>query len=102
MELIHLTDENFKQETNKQNLVLVDFFATWCGPCRMLAPELEKVEEQNKEIVIVKIDVDDCPKTAMQYRIDAIPCLFLFENGVPTKRVEGYVDAGQINKFVRG
>lgn len=100
--MIYATDNDFDSIIKVHKKVLVDFFATWCGPCRMLAPELEKVEEQNKEIVIVKIDVDDCPKTAMQYRIDAIPCLFLFENGVPTKRVEGYVDAGQINKFVRG
>ena len=100
--MIYATDSDFNSIIKVNNKVLVDFFATWCGPCRMLAPELEKVEEQNNDVVIVKVDVDDCPQTAMQYRINAIPCMFLFENGKPTKRAEGYMPAEEINRFVRG
>ena len=100
--MIYATDNDFDSVIKVHNKVLVDFFATWCGPCRMLAPELENVEEQNKDITIVKVDVDDCPNIAMRYRIDAIPCLVFFENGKPTKRTEGYADAAAINKFVRG
>ena len=100
--MIHATDNDFNSIIKVNNKVLVDFFATWCGPCRMLAPELEKVEAQNPDFSIVKVDVDDCPQTAMQYRIDAIPCLFLFENGQPIRRQEGYVDANGIAQFLRG
>ena len=99
--MIYATDSDFDSILKVHSKVLVDFFATWCGPCRMLAPELEKVEEQNPGLVVAKVDVDDCPQIAMRYRIDAIPCLILFKNGNPTKRVEGFMDAAAINKFVR-
>ena len=57
MELKHLSDENFKIETKKSNLVLVDFFATWCGPCRILGPILEKVSEEVENVDIFKVEV---------------------------------------------
>ena len=100
--MIYVTDADFESVLKVHGRVLVDFYATWCGPCRMLAPELEKFEAENNDIVIAKVDVDDCIQTAVKYKIDAIPCLILFENGKPVKRAEGYMDAVNIAKFVRG
>lgn len=98
--MIYATDENFDSLLKVHNKVLVDFFATWCGPCRMLAPELERVEEECKDVVIVKVDVDDCPQTAMKFLIDAVPTMYFFKNGEVFQKVEGLLPAGEILKIV--
>lgn len=78
--LIKGTEVNFNELINKE-LVLVDFFATWCGPCRMLGPVLEELAEDRSEFDIVKIDVDENPKLAQQYGIMSVPTLMIFKNG---------------------
>ena len=70
--------------------VLVDFYATWCGPCQMMTPVLEQVNLQLQgRLQIVKIDTDKYPRLATQYRIQALPTLVLFKNGEPVARIEG-------------
>ena len=78
-----LTEKNFEEEVLKSDKpVLVDFWATWCGPCRMLAPTIEKIaEEQEGVIKVGKIDVDDEPELAAKYGIASIPTLMVFKNG---------------------
>lgn len=80
---IIVTDSTFDQEVLKSETpVLVDFWATWCGPCRMLAPTVAKIaEEQEGKVKVVKVDVDECPETAVKYRISSIPTLMVFVNG---------------------
>lgn len=74
--------------------VLVDFYATWCGPCHMMAPILEEVNNQiGQQIRIVKIDSDKYPEIASQYHIEALPTLVFFKNGQPVDRIEGVVRA---------
>ena len=77
--------------------VLVDFYATWCGPCQMMTPILEQVGASLRDrLQIVKIDTDRYPGLASQYQIEALPTLVLFKNGQPTERIEGVVQAQQL------
>lgn len=95
MEIIHLTKENFKELIKEKTLV--DFYANWCGPCKMIAPELEKVES---EVKVVKVDVDEFEKLAKEYGVMSIPTLILFENGKEIKRHIGFIDRERIQKFI--
>lgn len=77
--------------------VLVDFYATWCGPCKMMSSILEKVNAQLKgRLQVVKIDTDKYPQLASQYQIHALPTVVLFKNGQPLERIEGVVPAEQL------
>lgn len=82
---------------NTNTPVLVDFYATWCGPCQMMAPILEQVGNQLKNrLQIVKIDTDKYPGLASQYQIHALPTLVLFKKGQPVDRIEGVLVAPQL------
>ncbi len=81
MEVI-LTQENFEQEVlQSQKPVLVDFWASWCGPCRMLAPVIEEIAEKNEDIKVGKVNVDEQPELAQKYGISSIPALYFFREG---------------------
>ena len=95
MEIIHLTNENFKELIKEK--VLVDFYANWCGPCKMIAPELEKVESNTK---VVKVDVDEFEDLAREYGVMSIPTLVLFNEGKEVKRTIGFIDKDRIEKFI--
>ena len=76
------TNNNFTELLQDSKLVIVDFWATWCGPCRMLSPILDEVEEEmSDKISVVKVNVDDADEIAMRYRIMSIPTLLFFKNG---------------------
>ncbi|MEA5469232.1 thioredoxin [Spirulina sp. 06S082] len=77
--------------------VLVDFYATWCGPCQLMVPILEEVSQQiGDRVQVVKIDSDKYPHLASQYRVEALPTLVLFKNGEPVDRIEGVRQAPQL------
>ena len=82
---------------NSTKPVLVDFYATWCGPCQMMSPILEQVGAQLRDrLQVVKIDTDKYPNLASQYQIEALPTLILFKNGQPAERIEGVLQAPQL------
>lgn len=90
MELIN--EKNFKEKTSK-GFVIVDFFANWCGPCRMLSPILEEVKDELKDKVeIYKVNVDDEENLARQFGVMSIPCLFFFKNGEMVEKQVGLVN----------
>ena len=96
-----ITDATFEAET-KAGLVLVDFWATWCGPCRMQAPILEKLSQEfsEDELKILKMDVDENPETARAFGIMSIPTLLFKKDGQVVKQVAGVHTAAQIKAIV--
>lgn len=89
---IIITKENFEAEVlNSTKPCLVDFWATWCGPCKMIAPIIEELAEEYADTVkVCKINVDDEPELAIKYRVSSIPTVMLFENGNVKDTVVGY------------
>jgi thioredoxin len=87
---------------NSDRPILVDFYATWCGPCQMMAKILEQVNLQlNSQIQIIKIDTDRYPQIASEHQIQALPTLVLFKNGQAVDRIEGVLQAPQLVDRVR-
>ena len=96
----HLSNANeFEQEVQGE-VVLVDFYADWCGPCQMLAPNLEELAEKDG-IKVVKINVDEIPDLARQFRIMSIPTLMLFKEGKLVNKALGYMPIESLREFVK-
>jgi thioredoxin 1 len=95
---IHLTDNNFKQEVLQSKLpVLVDFWAEWCMPCRMVAPVLEEIaEEYQGKLKVCKLNVDEAPQTSSEYGIMSIPTLVIFKNGEQIDRIIGVISKAEL------
>ena len=87
-----VTDQNFSEEVLKsEGMVLVDFWAVWCGPCQMLSPIIEEVGEELKEKVkVVKLNVDENPQISQQYQISGIPTVIIFEKGEIKEKIVGF------------
>lgn len=100
---ITLNKSNFRKEVlEHQGLVLVDFWADWCGPCKMLAPVIHEVAERNAGTVKVgKVNVDEALELAREYHIASIPTLILFKDGKPVKQSVGYISRNKIEKMWR-
>jgi len=100
MAIVHATDQNFSQEISS-GLVLVDFWAAWCGPCKMIAPVLEELDaEMGSEVKIVKVDVDNNPATAAEYQIMSIPSLLLFKDGQLIAKTVGFQPKEALIEFI--
>ena len=97
-EAVQVTDATFENDVlNSETPVLVDFWAEWCGPCKMIAPILDELTtEMDGQLVIGKLDVDENPSTAMSYGVMSIPTLLLFKNGEPVERIVGYQPKPQL------
>ncbi len=98
-QLKHLDEANFHEEL-KKGTTLVDFYADWCGPCRMMTPVLEKVASEEKTITIGKIDIDSAQKIASEFQVTSIPTLILYKGGKETGRLVGLRDAAAIKQFI--
>ena len=101
MEVIEIKEENFKETVNQKGKVLVDCFATWCGPCKMMSPILDKVAKENDTCKFYKIDIDDAEEVAEEYGINSIPTLLFFEDGELKKTSVGLISQDEIEKIVK-
>lgn len=102
MSEVKLTKENFENEVLKaKGTVLVDFYATWCGPCKMLAPVLEEFAKEHEEIKVCKIDVDEETPIAIKFGVASIPTLILFKDGEVVRQTLGYQTLDQLENFVK-
>lgn len=102
MEIVKVTDANFEEEVLKSDKkVLVDFWATWCGPCQMLAPIIEQVAKDRDDIKVCKIDVDTEPMLSFKYEVKSIPTLVVFENGVEVDKTIGLVSREEIDALLK-
>jgi len=102
MAIAHLTDSNFKKEVMESNLpVLVDFWAAWCGPCKIIAPAIEELaKEYELKIKIGKINVDETPNIAGQFGVMSIPTLMFFKNGKVMEQSVGALSKADIKKKI--
>ncbi|MBE6976350.1 MAG: thioredoxin [Ruminococcaceae bacterium] len=101
MSIMKITKENFEAEVLQSDKpVLLDFFATWCGPCRMVGPVLEEIAQENESIKVCKIDVDQDPELAQRFQVTSIPLLVVMENGKVVNQALGARPKDQILKLI--
>jgi thioredoxin 1 len=102
IEPVHVTDSNFNEIVRKHSLVLIDFWAEWCAPCRMIAPIIEELaREYGKKVLIGKLNVDENPETAERFQIFSIPTLLVMQNGKEVDRIVGLVPKSQIEAYLK-
>lgn len=102
MAILHITKDNFEQEILKSDVpVLVDFWATWCGPCRALGPVLEEIASETSSVKIVKVNVDEQPELASQFRIMSIPTMILFKSGEVADKTVGLLPKDEVLNFIK-
>lgn len=95
--LKYVNSSNFKEEILKNDkVVLVDFYADWCGPCKMIAPILEKIGSERSDFDIAKINVDECQDLAYEYNVQAIPTMVIFKDGKAVNSITGFMAESQI------
>lgn len=101
--MIHnITDRDFSKEVGQhKGTALVDFWAVWCGPCRMMAPVYEKAAEKFQEVKFCKLNTDENQETAMKYRITGIPCVIVYKDGKEVDRLVGYMNQAQFDEAVK-
>lgn len=102
MSVLHFTDANFKSEVlDSATPVLVDFWATWCGPCRMVAPVVEELaKEYAGKVKVGKVDVDENSRTASAYGVMSIPTIMIFRGGKVMEQVVGALSKGQLKSMI--
>ena len=102
MEVLRVNSENFEEEVLKsQKPVLVDFYAEWCGPCKMLSPIIDQVAQENEDIKVVKVNIDESQDLAMKYQVMTIPTLVVIKEGKEINRSIGLIDKNQVVNMIK-
>lgn len=101
MPIYNVTKESFEKIKESGQRVLIDFYADWCGPCKMVAPILHEIEEENKELIIAKVNVDEVTSVAIEYGIQSIPTLLVMENGEIVNKAVGFRTKEQILELIK-
>lgn len=97
-----LNNENFKSQIESSDkVVIVDFFATWCGPCKMLTPVFEELSNSMTDVDFVKIDIDQSLRIAQEYNVTSVPTMMIFKNGKPVDTIIGFVPKQNIENKLR-
>jgi thioredoxin 1 len=98
---VHLSDGNFKETIQTNSVVLVDFFADWCHPCQMIAPEIDALASAHQDLLVGKLNVDENQQTAREYGVMSIPTLILFKEGKEVERIIGAVPRSAIEDKIK-
>ena len=99
--VLDITSENFNEVLENEKPVIIDFYAVWCGPCRILSPTVNEIANENSDIQVCRINIDDEPELAEQYGISSIPTLVVIKNGEEVDRVVGVVDKNTILEMIK-
>ena len=101
MEILSVSNENFESEVLKSNqTVLIDFYADWCGPCKMVSPIVEQIAKEHEEVKVVKINIDNNQELAVKYGVTAIPTLIVIKNGDEANRTVGVASKSEIEAMI--
>ncbi len=101
MEIVHISKDNFDELViNSDKKVLLDFWATWCGPCKMVAPIVEEIAQERDDLLVGKVDVDEEPELAVRFGVTSIPTLVLLEGGKVVTQAVGYRPKADILKLL--
>lgn len=100
MSVTTVTKENFKAFTESEKPVLLDFWASWCGPCRMVGPIVEEIARERTDVAVGKVNVDEEMELAMQFGVSSIPTLVVLKNGQTVARAVGYRPKAEIEKLL--
>lgn len=102
MDVLKVTSENFEEEVLKSDkTVLIDFYADWCGPCKMLSPIIDAVANENEDIKVVKVNVDDAQNLAIQYQVMSIPTIVIIKEGKEINRSVGLISKSEVEEMVK-
>lgn len=102
MVVIHVNTDSFANEVLKNDKpVVVDFWAGWCGPCKMLAPVLEEFAQAHPEVCVAKVNVDENPELTIAYRVGAIPSVLVFKDGKVTNQTVGFTDMAGLEELLK-
>jgi len=99
-EILHLTDKNFEEEIKKHKIMVVDFWAEWCGPCRMFAGTFEEYSKENTDVICAKINVDQAPVTSEKFGVMSIPSILVFKDGKLVAQKTGALPKVMLKAFV--
>ncbi len=97
-----LTSADFDSSIAGVERALIDFYADWCGPCRMIAPTIEAIAEERADVFVAKVNVDNSPELAIRYGISSIPTMLVFKNGELTSKIVGLRSKGQLLEEIDG
>ena len=100
MSVMTVTKDNYAAVTTENDLVLLDFWAVWCGPCKMLSPVLDSIAAEREDLVIGKVDVDSEMELALQFGVSSIPTLVVVKNGAPAAKAVGYMAKDAVLKLL--
>ena len=102
MNVINVNDNNYTEEVlNSEKKILIDFWADWCGPCKMIGPVIEDIANENPDIKVVKINVDNNEKLATKYQIMSIPTLLVVQNGEVINKSVGLISKSEIQNLIK-
>lgn len=101
MAVVNITNQNYEEEVLKSDkTVLMDFWASWCGPCQMLSPVVDALAEEREDIKVVKVNIDEVPLLAQEFRVMSIPTLVVMKNGEETNRSIGVISKEEIEQLL--
>lgn len=102
MAILKVTNENFESVKNNEKTVLLDFYADWCGPCRMVSPLVDEIAEENPQYLVAKVNIDDDPELAQRFGVVSIPTLVVMKNGEVVNQSVGARPKAQILAMLEG